>query len=356
MGDYFSNLAARTMGLSLPIEPRPVSRFERASDADFLGGSNLFASDPGEDTLFSESGVQSPSSTSYSTRPAEQERAINHSSDGGSDQSDDLPRTVRTEESRSRETAKPSRVQLSSQMPAPLEPPTASMSERQTADSSVAFETAEQQPVSSRGIVSDSSEARVPRLVEHSPHRAALSRFEASEDSGPRHARYDFANNTQPPKSDGPSRRPSDVGRVSVKRFAPAIDPTQRAPRVESIARSTSTANESTSRRKAPTPQSSFFASRREREPLTRQADGARSPVRPGRISRAIDSSLARSESAAPELAGAEVDSPPTVQITIGRVEVKAVSSPATKPVSAATAKPAMSLDDYLRKRSSGVK
>jgi len=46
--------------------------------------------------------------------------------------------------------------------------------------------------------------------------------------------------------------------------------------------------------------------------------------------------------------------SPPPVQITIGRVEVRAVHAPAERARSAAPAAPRLSLDDYLRRRSGG--
>jgi len=44
----------------------------------------------------------------------------------------------------------------------------------------------------------------------------------------------------------------------------------------------------------------------------------------------------------------------PPVQITIGRVEVRAVHAPAERARSAAPAAPRLSLDDYLRRRSGG--
>jgi hypothetical protein len=43
----------------------------------------------------------------------------------------------------------------------------------------------------------------------------------------------------------------------------------------------------------------------------------------------------------------------PTIQVTIGRIEVRA-TSPATPPSKPRAASPAMSLDEYLRRRKGG--
>lgn len=63
----------------------------------------------------------------------------------------------------------------------------------------------------------------------------------------------------------------------------------------------------------------------------------------------AAPSSVSRSAMSAPE-----VSTPPPIQVTIGRIEVRATAqAPASKPASAA-AKPALSLEQYLQQRAGG--
>lgn len=49
-----------------------------------------------------------------------------------------------------------------------------------------------------------------------------------------------------------------------------------------------------------------------------------------------------------------EPQPPPTIQVTIGRIEVRAISAPASAATSKPRQTPAMSLDDYLRQRNRG--
>ena len=58
-------------------------------------------------------------------------------------------------------------------------------------------------------------------------------------------------------------------------------------------------------------------------------------------------------EHTAPQLAAERVADAPTIQVTIGRVEIRATveSPPARKPLAKA---PVMSLDEYLRQRNGG--
>jgi hypothetical protein len=85
-----------------------------------------------------------------------------------------------------------------------------------------------------------------------------------------------------------------------------------------------------------------------------RHTDNSRPPVRPDHITPVRSRISPVFGSADGEFERASSESGHTVQITIGRVEIKAVTPSASKPRIVTSAKPAMSLDDYLRKRSSG--
>jgi hypothetical protein len=312
MGDYFSNLAARTMGLAPSMEPRPHSRFEQPSLSHEAFGPvtsdahiettlpenqnvapDIMAAMPITERRRSRLRTNLPDSTDVVTQEDREPDATNISigldaaaHDSATKDHASLHRPPR--ETRLLEEVNAEAVETSIGMPASREP---TVSGRRPAVEIT-------RPVLS-GHTSGSLE----------PVRS----IDSNSDNG----------NTTPTDS-------------LVPRSTPAQSITAR--------------NESS--RNEPSNVASFPAERA--SDRRNRFNESRSPVQPERISLAIDAGLSSRTGAVSSEFTNTADTEPTIQITIGRVEVKAVTAPTTKTLTAAPSKTAMSLDDYLRKRSSG--
>jgi len=356
MGDHFSNLAARTMGLGPSIEPRPVSRFERAplySDS-FAAVSPNETSEEMSVSEYQDAAEAAPPGMS-AIIPTGQRRARSNAPESTNAVAPEEPEpdaidTSRGIEGRAIDT--PSKGSPSLGRP---RRDTALESNDAAAEESVGRSAPQPQTtVSRRRAVADVTRpADAPQI----PQSFDLKRSSDTRDSKTK----------PPPKLDDleastPLTKPATAvrpgRRISIEDVEPlaSIDSSLeqiRMSQVESVISGKISADVLRTSPHVPQSTVAKFPGVRTVSEVARPSE-SRSPVRPERIAIATDARMSPRTEGPREGFANTVDSAPTVQITIGRVEVKAVTPPATK--SAAPAKSAMSLDDYLRKRSSGVR
>jgi len=354
MRDYFSNLAARTMGLAQSMEPRPRSRFEPPSLSPEAVGPvpfdehiettlpenenvapEIMAAMPITERRRSRLRTNMPDATDVVPQEDREPDATNISigldaAAHDSTTKDHASLQRPPGETRLREEVYP--VEASSEMPASREP---TVSDRRAVEITRPVLSAQ-----TTGLL-DTESSSVP-----TDSKAMLSRKAADT----------FPSSPQPAIT---ARNVRPTGENSMGKPVRSIDyntdhrnTTPTDSRIPGSTASHPVTSRNESSRIDQTNVASF--------PIERVSDRgngfneSRSPVQPERISLAIDANLSSRVGAARNELGSRADPESTIQITIGRVEVKAVTAPTTRTLNAAPAKTATSLDDYLRKRSSG--
>lgn len=355
MGDYFSNLVARTMGLAPSMEPRPLSRFEPPSlypeaFGPLTSDMRIQTTTPSEDQNVA---------SEITTAPPLTERRRARSQSNASASNDAVPK----------EDTEPEATSISIGTEAAMHDSATKVHaslHRPRRETRVPREVSAEPAETSIGMPASNETIAGERRPGLEPTRPAFSRrtsrsieSESSSVSADSKATLPHKAADPFPPSPQPTRAATNVrptGETSIEKPILSID--------SSLERTNTKLTDSRVSRSKPADR---IAARKEPArneqsnaanfPTERVFDGgnrfneSRGPVRPERVSLAIEAGLSsRTGAMNTELRDAE----PTIHITIGRVEVKAVTAPSTKPPAAAPVKTAMSLDDYLRKRSSG--
>jgi len=152
-------------------------------------------------------------------------------------------------------------------------------------------------------------------------------------------------------------REPSGREVDEVKRPSNDVRPAPAPPHARSVAAVTPRAQDEESSLSR-----SESARARERERQREDADESHVSRQARRVresSTTIEPRPARrreGQAAARDARGVRAEAPPTINVTIGRVEVRATQGPTPAPRRTETAAPRMSLDDYLRRRNGEVR
>jgi hypothetical protein len=358
MGDYFSNLAARTMGLGPSIEPRPLSRFEPAP----LYSDSLAAVSPNDKSEemsvseYQDAAEAAPPEMSAIIRTGQRRTRSNAPESTNAVPPEELELdaidTSRGIQARALDT--PSKSSISLGRPRRN---TSRESNDESAEESLGRSAPQPQTtVSGRRAVADVTwPADAPQIPQSFDLKPSADSRDSKTKPPPKVSDLDASTPLTKPATPG---RPARRINIEDVQPLPAIDSSLeqiRMSQVESVISGTISADALRASPRVPQSKVAKFAGVRTVSAAARPSD-SRSPVRPERIAIATDARMSPHTERSGEGFADTVDSASTVQITIGRVEVKAVTPPATKPITAAPAKSAMSLDDYLRKRSSGVR
>lgn len=323
MSDFLSNLVARQLGTDAPVRPRLAARFEPPPDA-FAHDAALHAAsfddsdaDPRELVFEMEARPTLTRDDSAAHDDPEPARAQTTRRETG----DTLTPLVIFREPHAREhssvahdTPTPARV---------AEPRTQTRAREEN-------EPVEHRPVSLHPSSSSNDEVTRPeRRTPPAPEPRETPRPFVGDDATPRHA---------PDAEPTPTRAP-------VRRDA---DNTQRASDTHSTPKRVEPARTRETSRAREDEKDETRAERRERrERKDVPALVPRQP-RPRRD--------ARRDAAARDEAGPRAEVTPTINVTIGRVEVRATQAAPASPRRANAAAPRMGLDEYLRRRNGEVR
>lgn len=323
MSDFLSNLAARQLGTDAPVRPRLAGRFEPPPDA-FAHDAALHAadsddSDAGPRELVFETEARTTPARDDSTAPANPEPARAQAT--RRETRDALTPPVIFREPHASE-----RSSVARDTPAPArgaESPTQTRAREEN-------EPAERRPVSLHPSSSTNDEGTRPeRRTPPAPEPREMNRHVSVNDTTTRHA---------------PDVEPTPT-RAHVRRDA---DNTQRTPDAHSTPKMVEPARTRETSRSREDEKDETRAERRERR--ARKDVPALVPRRPQSRRDAQRDAAARGE-AQPR---AEVT--PTINVTIGRVEVRASQAATPAPRRANASAPRMGLDEYLRRRNGEVR
>jgi hypothetical protein len=340
MRDYFSNLAERAIGSESSIAPRPVSRFEKGTQVEFPPADSEAASPriAAGTALTDREQPKAAPATPRTPRPTRISSMLEVSG----------LETTAQDHSEPGETGPAGLRSLPGEEPR-FDPPAKREASTVIAENEQTIE--QDSPRQAEGLPSDRSSVSAVARAARVPDRSSIGK-ETRETARRQPTSETLEAPVTKRRRDPPASRLQLTGeRVSsrINDSAASLAERDSPGAIESLPQPGPDIR--VSRETAPDLVSSENPKSEER---IRHTDNSRTPVRPDHITPMSPRISPVFESNDGELEPASSESGHTVQITIGRVEIKAVTPSASKPRIVTPANPAMSLDDYLRKRSSG--